>query len=187
MTTLSQQFEDRAAHNDTAEQLARQLQPLLQQMEERLPNSLRAFLHGDFLGHPLHPVVVHLPLGGWLAAAALDYWPGGDNNTERAADLALLLATVGTVPALATGWTDWADLDHQPRRTGVIHGLLEESAFFLNAASLLARKKGKRGLGKLLSGAGLGAALAGGMLGGQLVYEHGIGVKGAAKSGLWRH
>ncbi|MFC3862843.1 DUF2231 domain-containing protein [Deinococcus antarcticus] len=177
MTTPSQQFEDAVARNDTAEQLARDLQALVRQAEDRLPQAVHDFLKGEFLGHPLHPVLVHLPLGGWMAAAILDYWPGGNEDTEKAADLAILLATVGAVPTVAAGWTEWAGLRGQPRRTGVVHGLLEETAFFLNVGSLLARRKGKRGLGKLLSGAGLGAALAGGMLGGQLVYEHGVGVK----------
>lgn len=177
MTTLSQQFEKFAARNDTAEQLARDLQPLVRQGGELLPDAVHEFLRGEFLGHPLHPVLVHLPLGGWMAAAALDYWPGGNEDTEKAADLALLLATVGAVPTVAAGWTDWAELRGQPRRTGVVHGLMEETAFFLNAGSVVARRKGKRGLGKLLSGVGLGFALAGGMLGGQLVYEHGVGVK----------
>lgn len=55
--------------------------------------------------------------------------------------------------------------------------MLEESAFLLNIASVLARRRGKRRLGKLLSGVGLGAALVGGLLGGELVYGRGVGVK----------
>lgn len=176
--TLSQHFEELMAENDTAEQLARQLQPLVRQGGEMVPAALHDLLKGEGLGHPLHPVLVHLPLGGWIAAAALDLWPGGNADTEKAADLTLLLATLGSLPTIAAGWTDWSDLRGQPRRTGVVHGLLEETAFFLNVGSLLARKKGKRGLGKLLSGTALAAALAGGMLGGELVYGHGVGVKG---------
>lgn len=176
MTTLSQEFEKAATDHQSVEDMARQWQKLLQQGMEATPPGVVDFLRGDFLGHPLHPVLVHLPLGGWIAAAVLDYWPSGNADTAKAADLALLLATVGAVPTLATGWTEWTALSRQPRRTGLVHGLLEESAVLLNAASLVARKKGKRGLGKVLSGVGLGAALAGGLLGGELVYGHGVGV-----------
>ncbi|WP_135228825.1 DUF2231 domain-containing protein [Deinococcus fonticola] len=177
MSTLPQQFENAVASNEAAEQLARELQPLVRQAEALLPQAVQDALRGEWLGHPLHPALVHLPLGGWIAAAALDAWPGGDEDTEKAADLALLLATLGALPTLAAGWTEWAELQRQPRRTGVVHGLMEETAFFLNVTSLLARRKGNRRLGKLLSGAGLGLALAGGLLGGQLVYGHGVGVK----------
>lgn len=181
MPTLSQQMEKTVASSTELEQLAAQLQPLVQRMEDTLPQGVTDLLRGELLGHPLHPVLVHLPLGGWIAAAVLDYWPGANEDTERAADLALLIATLGAVPTVATGWLEWSELGRQPRRTGLVHGLLEESAFVLNAASLVARRQGKRKVGKLLSGAGLGLALAGGMLGGELVYGHGIGVSVAGR------
>jgi hypothetical protein len=31
---------------------------------------LRDFLHGVWLGHPLHPALVDVPIGAWLSAAA---------------------------------------------------------------------------------------------------------------------
>lgn len=174
MPTLSQQFEEALADSPAAEQLADTLQPLVQEGVRALPNGVADFLRGEALGHPLHPALVHLPLGGWMVAGVLDLFGGKEG--ERAADTALLLATVGAVPSVAAGWTDWSSLRGQPRRTGVVHGLMEESAFVLNAASLLARKKGKRGLGKMLSGTALALALAGGILGGELVYGHRVGV-----------
>ncbi|MCD0158442.1 DUF2231 domain-containing protein, partial [Deinococcus sp. 6GRE01] len=77
---------------------------------------------------------------------------------------------------IATGWADWSNTRGQARRTGLIHGALNEAAFVLNVGSLLARRRGRRGLGKALSGAALGVAVAGGFLGGELVYRHGLGV-----------
>ena len=174
--TLTDQLEDRLSNHDTVETLAEELQPVLRAALDYLPEGVVSALHGDPQGHPLHPALVHLPLGGWMVAALLDFMPGGDEQTERAADLALLLATIGAVPTIAAGWTDWSNTRRQARRTGLIHGTLGETAFLLSGASLLARHKGKRTLGKALSGAGLGAALVAGLLGGQLVYGHGIGV-----------
>lgn len=174
MPTMSQQFEEALTDHPAAEQLAETLQPLVKAGGELLPDSVSACLRGETLGHPLHPALVHLPLGGWMVAALLDIFGGKD--AELTADRVLLISTVGALPTIAAGWTDWSSLKGQPRRTGVVHGLMEESAFFLNAASLLARKKGKRGVGKMLSGTALALALAGGMLGGELVYGHRVGV-----------
>ncbi|WP_322618588.1 DUF2231 domain-containing protein [Deinococcus terrestris] len=77
---------------------------------------------------------------------------------------------------MAAGWTDWANTRGEARRTGLIHGTVNEVAFLLNVASLLARKRQRRRLGKVLSGTALGLAGLGGFLGGQLVYRHGLGV-----------
>ena len=85
-------------------------------------------------------------------------WPTG-----RAFVIALCVATLLHVPVFAS-------------RLLVFLGVVNELAFFLNAGSIVARRKGRRGLGKALSGGALGLALAGGFLGGQLVYGHGIGV-----------
>ncbi|GGM03931.1 DUF2231 domain-containing protein [Deinococcus aerophilus] len=169
--------EDALVNHDAVEDLAETLQQLLQDLEQNLPDGVVAVLHGTPLGHPLHPILVHLPLGGWMIAGMLDFYPGPKSEaTERAADLALTLGTVGAVATIATGWTDWAGTRGEARRTGLIHGALNETAFLLNVGSVLARRRQRRGLGKLLSGAALGLALAGGFLGGQLVYRHGLGV-----------
>lgn len=169
--------EDAVANHDAIEELAEKLQLALRGAEELLPEGVIDALHGVPLGHPLHPILVHLPLGGWMIAGMLDFFPGHKSEeTRRAADLALTLGTVGAVATIATGWTDWSGARGEARRTGLIHGLLNETAFFLNVGSIVARRKHRRGLGKLLSGTALGLALAGGFLGGELVYRHGLGV-----------
>lgn len=162
---------------DWAENLARTLQPLVLQAEETLPDGLLDLLHGVPLGHPLHSALVHLPLGGWMAAGMLDL-AGllGSRDADRAADLVLLLGTVGATATIATGWTDWSQARGAARRDGLIHGLTNEAAFLLNVASLLARRKGRRGLGRILSGTALLLGISGGFMGGQLVYRHGLGV-----------
>lgn len=165
--------EDAVADHDTLEVLARTIQAPVRAFEHALPDPIRSLLHGDFLGHPVHPILVHLPLGGWIVAAVLDYAPGAD---EGAADLALALGTLGGVGTVATGWADWAQSRGEARRTGLVHGLLNESALILNVGSLLARRRGRRGLGKALSGAALLISGAGAFLGGELVYRHGLGV-----------
>src|SRR3569833_2789463 len=41
------------------------------------PQAVKDFLHGTWLGHPLHPVLVQLPVGSWLSAGLLDDLPEG--------------------------------------------------------------------------------------------------------------
>ncbi|GGR20726.1 DUF2231 domain-containing protein [Deinococcus ruber] len=174
---INDRLEDALSQHDALEDLADQLQPLLRTALERLPAPLLSAMHGEMIGHPLHPILIHLPLGGWLIAGILDFVPlPGAEDTAHAADLALLLGTVGAGAAVGTGWADWSNTRGEARRTGLIHGLLNETAFILNGASLVCRARGKRRLGKFLSGSGLLLAAAGGFLGGQLVYRHGLGV-----------
>jgi len=173
---INDRIEDTLSNHDWLEAAAEALQPRLREALDALPPGVVGFLHGAPLGHPLHPILIHLPLGGWIVAGLLDFLPGGSEESEQAADRALLLGTVGAVGAIAAGWTDWANSRGEARRTGLIHGSLNEAAFTLNLASLWARKRGRRGLGKALSGTALGLAGLSGFLGGQLVYRHGLGV-----------
>ena len=168
-------FENALSEHDRVEALARELQPLVKQTLERLPPSVRRTLHGEGLGHPLHPALIHLPLGGWIVAGILDWAPGRTDQRDQAADQALLLGTVGALPTIMAGWADWTLTRGQARRTGLVHGLINETAFVLCAGSLLARQRGHRRLGRALSGGGLILVSFGGVLGGQLVYRHGVG------------
>ncbi|GAA5532930.1 DUF2231 domain-containing protein [Deinococcus aluminii] len=174
---INDRIEDALSNHAALETLAEQVQHGLKEAEAYLPQGVLRLLHGEPLGHPLHPILIHLPLGGWVIAGMLDFLPFEPTaETEHAADLVLLLGTVGAIPTIAAGWTDWSNTRGQARRTGLIHGALNETAFLLNGASLLARRRGKRRLGKALSGTALGLVLVGGFLGGQLVYRHGLGV-----------
>ncbi|ADV68895.1 DUF2231 domain-containing protein [Deinococcus maricopensis] len=147
--------------------LADALQPHVQVVERALPDAV----HGRGLGHPLHPAIVHLPLGGWVVAGVLDA-----AGHDEAADRALLIGTVGAVPTIALGWLDWANTRGTARNIGVVHGLLNETAFTLNVVSLWARARGQRGLGRALSNTALALSGVSGFLGGHLVYHHGLGV-----------
>src|SRR5947208_1792065 len=62
---------------------------------------VRNFLHGVWLGHPLHPVLTDLPLGAWTAALILDAV-----NDRKGADLAVKIGLAGAVGAALTGLTD---------------------------------------------------------------------------------
>ena len=143
-------------------------------------------LHGTWLGHPLHPSLVTLPIGGWTLAFALDTAEtlGFDRDPwmARAADIALGAGSAGAVAAAATGLADWRQIHGRDRRTGLVHAALNSTALALNLGSLALRRRGRRGAGRALSGAGWLTMMAGAYLGGHLVYRRRVGVDQADRS-----
>ena len=134
-------------------------------------------LAGTWLGHALHPFLTDFPIGTWTSATILDLF-GGPGSRE-AADKLVAFGILASVPTAVTGSTDWADTtrsDPQVRRIGLVHAAANVAALGFFSASLAARRSGKRGVGKLLSLAGVGALTVGGHLGGHLSYSKGVGV-----------
>jgi nitrite reductase/ring-hydroxylating ferredoxin subunit/uncharacterized membrane protein len=132
---------------------------------------------GTWLGHALHPMLTDLPIGLWTGALALD-WAGG-RDAAPAADRLVALGLGATVPAVVTGASEWADstVGNAPvRRVGLVHALANVTATTLFAGSLTARRRGSRGIGRLLALAGGGVLATGGYLGGHLSLAQGIGV-----------
>ena len=130
------------------------------------PQQLRDLLHGTWLGHPLHPVLVQLPVGAFMSAAVLDLLPG----TRRASTALIAAGTAGVAPAVVAGWVDWSQLNKDKRRVGLVHAAANAIAASLYAASLVARLRGRLGRGKALSFTGLSVAGLGAYLGGHLAY-----------------
>ncbi|WP_327293980.1 MULTISPECIES: Rieske 2Fe-2S domain-containing protein [unclassified Streptomyces] len=131
----------------------------------------RDVLHGRQLGHPLHPLLVQIPMGAWLSAAVLDLVPG----RERSARLLVGVGVVSAVPAALAGWVDWAEQHEQQMRVGLVHAASNAAAVGLYAASWVARGRGRQCWGTALGFTGLSAASIGGMLGGHLAYRQAAG------------
>jgi nitrite reductase/ring-hydroxylating ferredoxin subunit/uncharacterized membrane protein len=141
---------------------------------------IRDFLHGTWLGHPLHPVLTDIPLGAWTVAAALDL-AGRTRYEQRAADSAVTIGLVGAVGAAVTGMTDWQHTAGEERRSGLVHGLLNASAAALYGVSLALRMRGAREAGRTTAGAGFAVALVAAYVGGHLVYRRRVGVDHAPR------
>jgi uncharacterized membrane protein len=138
-------------------------------------------LSGAWLGHALHPLLTDVPIGTWTSALVLDWVGGADSRT--AADRLLLTGLLSAGAVFATGWSDYVDAEPRSatvRRSGLVHAAANGTAAMLMAASYVARKRGARGRGKLLSLAGSAALGAGGWLGGHLSYTLGAGVEAGA-------
>jgi nitrite reductase/ring-hydroxylating ferredoxin subunit/uncharacterized membrane protein len=137
------------------------------------------WLHGTWLGHPLHPAAVQLPVGAWLSAAVLDLLPGDKRDLpgyRRSATALLVLGTASAVPAAAAGLADWATLSASQRRVGLVHAAANTVALALFTASVKARLGGSYRRGQRLAFAGLGVAGASAFLGGHLAYGQAAGV-----------
>lgn len=140
------------------------------------PRTLRDLLHGTWLGHPLHPVMVQVPVGAFMSAAVLDLIPG--HRKSSTALIALGTATAG--PAAVAGWLDWSQMTKDRRRVGLVHAAANLTAVGLYAGSLIARLRGQSARGKALSYAGLSVAGIGAYLGGHLAYAQSAGANQAA-------
>jgi nitrite reductase/ring-hydroxylating ferredoxin subunit/uncharacterized membrane protein len=128
------------------------------------PGTVRDALHGVWLGHPVHPMLVQATTGAWLSASILDL-TGADEKAARR----LVAAGIGAaVPAALAGAADWSEQHEQQMRVGVIHAAGNITALGLYAASLAQR--GPRAA-RLLRLAGLAAVSASGLLGGHISFR----------------
>ena len=142
--------------------------PLHRLIDSRLPAGAADLLRGRWLGHPFHPLLTDLPIGCWTSAWTLDLL--GGERSRPAADLLVGLGVVTAVPAVVTGWADWATLPRRARRVGLVHAASNAVATGVFAASWLARRRGERMRGVILCQVGVAVASFGGFLGGHLSF-----------------
>ena len=142
---------------------------------------LRNFLHGTWLGHPLHPVITDVPIGAWTAAAVLDAYEvaTGDEQFAPGADMAVGIGLVGAAGAALTGLNDWNYTSDKPRRVGSLHAVTNIAATVFYLGSWWQRRNGCRNAGLASGFVGFGLSMVGAYLGGHLVYNERIGVNHA--------
>ncbi|MGQ4379259.1 DUF2231 domain-containing protein [Streptomyces sp. SAS_267] len=149
--------------------------PVIQKLQRGIRSlplgAARDLLHGRPLGHPVHPVLVQVPIGCWLSAAVMDVMPTG----RRAATTLTAVGLAGIAPAAITGWVDWADLPPEQARVGLTHAVANVATVALFAASLTARLRHHTGRGRLWSLGGLVAVGITGALGGHVAYRQAVG------------
>ena len=148
-----------------------------------------------FLGHPIHPMLVHFPVAFWTVAA-VTYIADAAGMGEAAAAIAKLSNAAGLIMAIfamAAGLLELRAIDSQSEamRVATWHMMIMATAWvcFL-LALVLPISAGAAALDHLtaqlagVASAGVGFLLmsVGGWLGGRLIYEFGIGVRSQAKS-----
>jgi uncharacterized membrane protein len=154
------------------------------------------FLQGKWLGHPLHPAIVHVPVGLWPTATVLDLIVYFGEGNVILARLALYAAAFGLVVALLAvppGLADWKPIKREKPawKLAVYHMLLNVGAVLFWGVNLALRLT-LEPTTTPISGAILATSLAGtflvlvgGYLGSLLVFEHGISVARQSKR-KWR-
>jgi nitrite reductase/ring-hydroxylating ferredoxin subunit len=144
----------------------------LQRLARLVPAPLRDPLHGVWLGHPVHPLLVQVPIGSWLSATALGFTAGN----ERAARQLTTLGLVSAAPAAVTGAVDWAEQHEQQLRVGVVHAASNWVAIACFTGSLAGRSARRA---QVLRLCGLAAVGVSGALGGHLSFRLAGGVNHA--------
>jgi nitrite reductase/ring-hydroxylating ferredoxin subunit/uncharacterized membrane protein len=166
---------------DVLDRTADTLQPVITDVFKaggETGQQVKNFLHGTWLGHPLHPVITDVPIGAWTAALALDAVEAisGRDGLGGGADAAIAVGLVGSVGAALTGMTDWSNTDGRARKVGLMHGLLNAGATALYATSLVLRRGNNRRAGVGFSMLGFAVSATAAYLGGHLVFAEQIGV-----------
>lgn len=128
-------------------------------------------LSGTTLGHPLHPLLVAVPIGAWSAVPLMDV-VGETEAARRLTGLGCLAA----LPTAAAGSTDWLATRGAERRVGLVHALLNSLALTTYLYSWRARRHGRHGVGAATGLAGAAFLGVAGYLGGHLTYAQGVGV-----------
>jgi nitrite reductase/ring-hydroxylating ferredoxin subunit/uncharacterized membrane protein len=126
---------------------------------------------GTPIGHPVHPLLVTIPLGAWTSSMLFDL-----TGDKEAADGLIGIGLASAVPAALTGWNDWRHTSGAEQRVGLVHAILNGVAGATYGLSLLARRTGRRNTGIVLSILGGSVLTASGWLGGHLAYALGVGV-----------
>lgn len=130
---------------------------------------IAGWLRGSWLGHPVHPLLVTMPIGAWTSAALLR--AGG---RYESAQRLVLIGLSTAAPTIVAGLAEVPGLNRRQRRVALVHAAANAvgSALFLGAYLRRAHQRDATVLGA----AGLAAVGAGGALGGHLSYALGAGV-----------
>jgi uncharacterized membrane protein len=134
------------------------------------------------LGHPLHQVLVALPIGAFALAVTSDVAVrlGASPSAGRATSQSALTFGLATAALAAPfGLVDWLAIRPATRakRVGLWHALGNVAVLGLFASARLLRSGRRTPASAMwLAAGGLGALGFTGWLGGELINRHGIGV-----------
>lgn len=154
------------------------------------------FLKGKWLGHPLHPILVHVPMAMWPGALIFDLlsqWQIGGNAIVRLSFYAIVFGLAASLLAVPTGLLDWTGIKKEKPawRIGLYHmslNLIVAVLFAINLGLRLQTYRDATRVGAtplLLSAIGTLLLIVSAYLGGMMVYEYGISVARMSKK-RWR-
>ena len=132
-------------------------------------------------GHPIHPMLVPIPIGLWIFSLVCDLIGARGGADPAWATVALYCMGGGIVGALAAalpGLIDLVSLPPGPRKTALVHMAINLTVVALYAVNFWLRLRSPGAPGNLvwLSALAIGLLVVSGWLGGKMVYVHGIAV-----------
>lgn len=130
-------------------------------------------------GHPIHPMLVAIPIGLWIFSLVCDLAPLFGASGEPWATVAVYTMAGGIAGALLAavpGLIDLLSLPSPIKRTALLHMAINLGVVALYAVNLWLRLDGTMLV--WLSVLGIGLLVVSGWLGGKMVYEHGVAVDG---------
>ena len=137
-------------------------------------------------GHPIHPMLVPIPIGLWIFSLVADLVHAGGSANPAWTTVALYTMAGGIVGALAAalfGLVDLLSLPEGPRSTGIKHMTINLVVVVLYVVNLWLRWASPENPGRLvwLSAAAIVLLVVSGWLGGKMVYQHGVAVDDARR------
>ncbi len=92
------------------------------------------FLHGVWLGHPLHAVLTDVPIGCLTLVLIFDFF-----DQRVASDVCLGLGILTMLAAAVAGFADYSETDDHPRVVATVHATLMVIALLVFVISLVLR------------------------------------------------
>jgi uncharacterized membrane protein len=136
----------------------------------------------SFKNHPLHPILVGIPIGLWTFAFVCDliHAFGGAALWSTVALYCVAGGVVGAVVAAVPGLIDYFFIDEADmKRIATTHLLVNLGAVIIFAGNLWTRFRvsSESDIPLILSAIGMAAVGFGGWLGGEMVYVKGMAVE----------
>lgn len=130
--------------------------------------------------HPIHPMLVAIPIGLWLFSLVCDLvhqFGSGNENWSTVALYTLIGGIVGALLAAVPGFIDMLSLPHRLKHIALVHMSINLTVVALYVVNAWLRLRGAGDTGPIwLSGVTVAMLAVSGWLGGKMVYEHGVAV-----------
>ena len=130
--------------------------------------------------HPLHPMLVAVPIGLWLFSLVCDLvhrFGGTSPNWEIVAWYTLIGGIIGALVAAVPGFIDMLSLPWAVKRIALVHMSINLTVVALYVVNAWLRRRGVSDPAIWLSVIAIALLLVSGWLGGKTVYVHGVAVE----------
>jgi uncharacterized membrane protein len=157
---------------------------------------MKDLLKGKWMGHPLHPPMVHLPVGLWIGALIFDVLSllgDGSNVFVQISFYAIAVGVLVAFAAILPGLADWWDMKSSPAifKLGLLHMVFNGLSIVLWITNLALRAGTYQTADSVailplsLSVVATVALSVSGYLGGRMVYEEGLSVADMSQK-MWK-